>query len=116
MGKLNASEIIDIDEKFIDKIVDRLKKRNDLESSDKKYSLSDIAKIQDIIATNSHAQQRYTLDEIAEMPEVSVTEQTLRKHARNYEMGIFNKEHLRAVKKGRSWFVWEEDLREYLEK
>ncbi len=88
MDKLKASDVIKIDDEFIEQVADKLR-----------------AKAPEVV---------YTLKELAKMPGIKVNEATLRTHAKNYAAGETHKRHLVATKKGKSWYVKEKDLEKYL--
>lgn len=92
MEKIPASQIVYADEEFV---------------RDLREKLNDPVEEPQVMTV-------FTLQDIAKMPDVKVNEATLRAHANNYANGKKDKRCLKAKKKGRSWYVKQEDLDKYL--
>lgn len=88
---VKASTILEIDDEFVNKVADRVYHKKEEE-----------------------AKRMYTLEEVAAMPNVKVSEHTLRVHANNYAKGLTDKRQLKAKKRGKFWMVKQEDLDKYL--
>lgn len=87
MSKLKASDVIDIDDEFLEKIASRLFEKKQVS-------------------------EYYTVEQVAK--KISRTPHTVRSHIRNYKNEITHKPNLRGIKIGKDWLVSEEDLNEYL--
>ena len=85
--KLKASDVIEIDDEFLDKISSRIKDRE-------KEPLY------------------YTVEQVAE--KTKRTSHTIRVHLRNHINERFHKPCLKGVKTGKQWLVSSKDLKEYL--
>lgn len=91
MSKLLASDVIDVDDKFISKVKEQLKA--------------------DLIAETKE-EKLYTVKEIAK--KIGKNSATIRIHINNYEKELFDARCLKAKKLGKEWVVTQESLDEYL--
>ena len=90
--KLKASEVIDIDDTFLDELVRRI---------DAKWPFQ-----------NSETIRLYTTEEVARIVKRDVG--TIRLHIRNYRDGHLDRLNLEAVRHGKRYMITEEALQAYI--
>lgn len=94
MEKLKASDLIEIDEDFLDQISARIEAK----------------KREKEVRTNTF----YTTEQVAKI--VSKDVRTIGIHIRNHINGLYEKTTLKATKSGRNWLISQENLDKYLKR
>jgi|AntRauTorckE5430_2_1112549.scaffolds.fasta_scaffold01087_2 hypothetical protein len=94
MSKIKASDLVEIDEDFIQKVADQLKKKREQSEIENPY---------------------YTTNEVAKI--LKKTRLTIVRYINSYldPSRYPNTQRLKAVKGGKSWLIKKSDLEAYLE-
>lgn len=92
MNKLKASAVIEIDDDFLEEITKRMEANTKV--------------------SEKNAIKFYTSKQVAEIVKKDVL--TVRIHINNFVKGLHDKTQLKAIKKGKSWLISQENLNEYL--
>ena len=96
MTKLKASDIIEIDEAFLNEVSLRIEQRKKADSAERAADRPTL----------------YTTDEVAGIVNKDVA--TIRMHIRNYHEGLFDKPYLEAEKHGKNWLITQDALMAYI--